>query len=73
MASFSSEYHPHLLFFTQQLHIPLGDTYIHKNTLNPTPKYPFFWPELESGQNELQSGQNETDMGNLYKKWATVL
>ena len=29
-----------------------------QNTPNPTPKHPFSWPELESGQNELQSGQN---------------
>ena len=27
-----------------------------QNTPKPTPKHPFSWPELESGQNELPSG-----------------
>ena len=28
-----------------------------QNTPKPTPKHPFSWPELESGQNERPSGQ----------------
>ena len=34
-----------------------------QTTPNPTPKHPFSWPELESGQKELPSAQNETPTG----------
>ena len=34
---------------------------------NQTPKYPFSWPELESGQNELQSGQFGPQLGKCLK------
>ena len=45
--------------------------YVHaQNTLNPTPKHPFFWPVLESGQNELLSGQNCPQLCKLFEKWA---
>ena len=43
--------------------------YVHtQNTPNPTPKHPFSWPELESGQNELQSGQNGPQLGKMFEK-----
>ena len=37
---------------------PFGGYVRTQNTPNPTPKHPFSWPEVESGQNELLSGQN---------------
>ena len=42
--------------------------YVHtQNTLNPTPKHPIFWPELESGQNEQLSWQNGPQLGKMWK------
>ena len=38
-------------------------------TSDPTPKHPFSWPELESGQNELQSGQFGPQLGKMFEKW----
>ena len=35
-----------------------------------TPKHPFSWPELESGQSELQSGQFGPQLGKMFEKWA---
>ena len=35
----------------------------------PTPKHPFSWLELESGQNELQSGQFGPQLGKMFEKW----
>ena len=40
-----------------------------QNTPKPTPKHPFSWPELESGQNELPSGQPGPQLGKLIEKW----
>ena len=42
-----------------------------QNTPKPTPKHPFSWPELESGQNELPSiltptGQNVWKVGKTF-------
>ena len=60
------------MFFTQQSlarHTAATNTrpfwgYVYtQKKLNPAPKHPFSWPELESGQNELPSGQNETPTG----------
>ena len=42
-----------------------------QNIPNPTPKYPFFWPDIESGQNELTSGQNGPQLGKMFEKWVT--
>ena len=36
-----------------------------QNTPNSTPKHPFSWPELESGQNYR--------LGNLHPNWAIFL
>ena len=52
--SFCPEYHTQPLYFTQPSHTLFGNMYIHKTP--PTPKHPFSWPELESGQNHLPSG-----------------
>ena len=40
------------------------------NTPKPTPKQPFSWPELESGQNKLQSGHFGPQLGKMFEKWA---
>ena len=40
-----------------------------QNIPKPTPKHPFSWPELESGQNELPSGQPGPQLGKLIEKW----
>ena len=63
MASFSPEYHPHFLFFTQQSHTPFGDTYIHKNTPTPPQNTPF------SGLN-LKVGKMNYSLGNMRQIWA---
>ena len=48
-----------------------GQGYVgEQNTPQPTPKQPFSWPELESGQNELQSGQFGPQLGKMFEKWA---
>ena len=52
-------------------HTPLSG-YVHtQNAPNPTPKHPFSWPELESGQNEteLQSGQPRPQRGKMFENW----
>ena len=39
----------------------------------PSPKHPFSWPELESGQNKLHSEQNGPQQGKMSKmseRWA---
>ena len=47
--------------------------YVHtQNTPKPTPKHPFSWPELESGQNELPSGQFGIQLGKMIEKWAKL-
>ena len=38
-----------------------------QNIPNLTPKHPFSWPELESGQNELPSGQTGPNLGKYLK------
>ena len=43
-----------------------------QNTQKPTPKHPFSWPELESGQNEQQSGQFGPQLGKMFEKWAKL-
>ena len=43
-----------------------------QNTPKPTPKHPFSWPELESGQNELPSGQTGPQVGKFFEKWAKL-
>ena len=42
------------------------------NTLNPTPKHPFAWPELESGQNELPSVRPARQMCKMFEKWTKL-
>ena len=52
-------------------HFFLG--YVHaQNTPNPTPKQPFSWPELESGQNELPSVQPRPQLGKMFEKWTKL-
>ena len=41
-----------------------------QNTTKPTPKHPFSWPKLESGQSKLQPGQNGPQLGKMFEKWA---
>ena len=43
-----------------------------QDTPSPTPKYPFSWPDSESGQNELLSGQNGPSLGKMFEKWAKL-
>ena len=64
--SLCPEYHLQPLFFTQQSKTPFWDT------TNPTPKHPFSWPELESGQNELLCEQNGPHLGKMFEKWAKL-
>ena len=54
-------------------HKPLSGicTYTKKHP-NPTPKHPFSWLELESGQNELPSGQIGPQRGKMFEKWTKV-
>ena len=66
--SFCREYHHQPLFFTQQSQTTSGDMYIHKDTPNPTPKHPFSWPEVESGQNECYYC-----LGKMDPNWAKCL
>ena len=47
--------------------------YVHtQNSPKPTPKHPFSWPELESGQNELLSGQFWPHPGKIFEKWEKI-
>ena len=47
--------------------------YVHtQNTPSPTPKYPFSWPDFESGQNELLCGQNGPHLGKMFEMWAKL-
>ena len=43
-----------------------------QNAPNPTPKQPFSWPELESGQNELPSVQPRPQLGKMFEKWTKL-
>ena len=58
--SFCPDHHPQPLFFTQPSHP------------KPTPKHPFSWPELESGQYELPVGQFGPQLGKSFGKWACM-
>ena len=49
-------------------HKPLSGYVRTQNTPNLTPKHPFSWPELESGQKEMPSGQNGPQLGKMLEK-----
>ena len=51
---------------------PLLGICTYTNTPKPTPKYPFSWPELESGQNEQLSGQFGPQLGKMFEKKAKL-
>ena len=53
-------------------HTPLSAIVRTQNTPKPTPKHPFSWPELESGQNELPSGQFGPQLGKCLKSGQNV-
>ena len=69
--SFCPEYHPQPLILVSS-HTPFLGYVRTQNTHNPTPKHPFSWPELESGQNELLSGQPGPQLGKMFEKWTKL-
>ena len=63
------EYHTPTPVFYSAITNPFRRYVPTQGTPNPTPKHPFCWPEVESGQKELPSGQNDPQLGKMFEKW----
>ena len=65
--SFCPEYHPQPLFFTQQLHTPFGDMYVHETPQFPPQNTPFPGLNLKVGKMNYRLGKSDPNWAKILK------